>query len=183
MKNLFLFFTVCVVSLGCFAQEYGPGAVPVKNGVVTFSEVVKREGISQSDLYASAKTTIAEIFKSAKDVIQSDDKESGIIICKGNSEITEPFINNLMEFTLKLSCREGRYRIDLYDILLTVGYGGNMPMTFKADNTIIDEKALKNGTIKKKGEGKQRKMIIDEKNRIFSLIKDKMNQTSVEEEW
>lgn len=165
-------------------DKYGSGAVPVKNGVVTFTMINQVEGKSSSELFSSAKVMIAEMFKSAKDVIQSEDKDSGIIICKGNVKIVSAFLTDLMEFTLKISCKDNRYKVDLYNISLIIGYGDTNPIYQDCNKTIIDEIAIKDGKAKKTGGGKQRREVIDKKDEIFSIIKKEMEKsTPKEEEW
>lgn len=164
-------------------DKYGVGSVPVKDGVVTFTTINEISTKTKDQLYSSAKMMIAEMFKSAKDVIQSDDKDSGVIICKGNAKIPKAFITYLMEFTLKISCKDGKYKADLYDITLQIGCGDPNPIFQNCNETIIDEVAMKNGEIKKNGGGKQRRIVIDKKDEIFETIKQKMSNTSVEENW
>lgn len=201
MKKLFLLLILSSLSLCVYSQnpekeskfnyttnpndKYGVGAVPVKNGIVTFTMINQSKGESKSDLYASAKVMIAELFNSANDVIQSDDKDNGIIVCKGNAKIEGMFTTDLMEFTLKVSCKDERYKIDLYNISLTLGYGDKNPILQNCNQTIIDEVALKNGKVKKIGGGKQRRMVIDKKDEIFASITEKMKNQIVEteEEW
>ena len=187
MKKLFMKLAVLtfvlLLSLTAFSQDKsGPGAVPVKDGVVTFTMINQVEGKTKSQLYSSAKIIIADVFRSAKDVIQSDDKESGIMICKGNTKIQNALTTDLMEFTLKIACKDGRYKIDLYNITLTLGYGDDSPIFQDCNETIIDDVALKNGKVKKMGGGKQRRMVIDEKDKIFALITDRMAKSTQEDE-
>lgn len=183
-KTILLSAFICIISLNLFSQDkYGPGTVPVKDGIVVFTMIEEVEGKTKDQLFSSSKAMIAELFTSAKDVIQSEDKDSGVIICKGNAKIVEPFTTNLMEFTLKTSCKDGRYKVDLYNITLKIGADTSSPIPQNCNETIIDEFALRNGVVKKTGGGKQRRMVIDKKDEIFSRIKNKISKSSTEEDW
>lgn len=182
-----LLLIISILSLNVVAQnqddKYGIGAVPVNDGVVTFTLINQLQDKTKDELYSSAKVMITDMFKSAKDVIQSEDKEAGIIICKGNTKIQGAFNTDLMEFTLKIACKDGRYKIDLYNITLTIGYGGSSPIHQNCNETIIDSVALKDGKVKKLGGGKQRRMVIDQKDKIFTIITEKMSKRTSEEDW
>jgi hypothetical protein len=89
-------------------------------GVLIYEEVVPCKG-KKDDLYLRAKLFYADIFKSAKDVIQVDDKESGILVGKGLTHIMvsgEALFDTKMKmwFSIKIQCKDDRYKYELYDI-------------------------------------------------------------------
>lgn len=89
-------------------------------------------------LYKNSKLFFADAFKSAKDVLQYDDREEGKIIGKGNFKIeggqsvflsyfTEVWIVN---FSIELFVKDGKYRYRIYDFNIdgrTRATGGNTP--------------------------------------------------------
>lgn len=178
-KIIFFFLLILPFFLNAQELKYGAGAVPVKNGVVVFTIIGKADRATKDQLYTRAKMALAEMFVSAKDVIQMDSRDDGIIIVKGKTEIiTNSFmakIKDIMSFTLKISVKDGKYKCDLYDITLELQPGTKNAVKCYGEN-IVDEKALnKDGECKKTGYGKQRRMIIDEKDRIFDIIISKMS--------
>jgi hypothetical protein len=70
---------------------------------------------SKVELYSDTKMFIAEYWKSAKDVIQNDDKESGMILIKGivNEDIYFQFNNHTYTYgyNVKFLFRDKKYKI------------------------------------------------------------------------
>jgi len=99
MKKSFSFFIVpflLVVPLKVIKGQ----AKSLSNGNVYFSGIVIDSPLSKNTLYINAKTYFVDAFQSAKDVIQLDDKDNGIIMGKGSFEI--PYKMNFM-FTLPMT--------------------------------------------------------------------------------
>ena len=72
---------------------------------------------TKTQLYADTKLFIAEAWNSAKDVIQNDDKETGVVLVKG---LTDATVNSLMtsvtywfSYTAKFQMKDGKYRITI----------------------------------------------------------------------
>lgn len=87
-------------------------------GEIVFSEVVKCDSVKKDELFVRAKTFFANTFVSSKEVIQSEDKESGQIIVKGLSNI-ESSGGLKMHFTIKVTCKENRYKYEFYNFSFT----------------------------------------------------------------
>ena len=96
MKKLLLTISLVLFAAPMWAQvdkeadqkRYGKGQMPFnEKGEVVFSRVVHEEGHDKKALYNATKLCITNIFNSAKDVIQLDDPDQGIIIVKGYSVI------------------------------------------------------------------------------------------------
>lgn len=93
------------------------------DGQYEYTEVVLLDSTYKKDmLYRNAKLFFANISKSAKDVLQYDEREEGRVIGKGSfqltghqsillSTVTETRITN---YTLEISCKDGRYKYRLY---------------------------------------------------------------------
>lgn len=87
---------------------------------VACSEVIQMEGLSQREIYNTAKNWLITSFKSAKDVIQMDDVEGGLIIGKGstdykNKSITYAASSGYISFVIKIQARDGRFKITVSD--------------------------------------------------------------------
>lgn len=89
-----------------------------EKGNVYFSEVFEVPGKSVDQLFTSSKVFVAEAFKDANAVIKMDDRTSGILIGKGASKGQYKAIGTVittLEYTFKISMKEGRYRVEYYD--------------------------------------------------------------------
>lgn len=82
----YLFLTaLLVLPTNLYSQEeesFFKKILSMEDGVVHFTEVVKVEGVSADDLYTNALTWISKQFNNPKSVIQTQEKEAGLIIIK-----------------------------------------------------------------------------------------------------
>lgn len=88
------------------------------NGAVHYSEVGAVEGATKDALYGRAKAWVINTYVSPKNVIQADDKDAGIVVCKGFSEVPVTIVfssKQRLYYTVKISTKEGRYKYDLTD--------------------------------------------------------------------
>lgn len=94
---------------------------PIVNGVVCYTEVIRADSIQAKQLYQRAKYWFTEAFKSAKDVIQLDDPENGIIIGKGLVEVygspavLQKATTMHIHFQLTVASKFGRYKYEIKD--------------------------------------------------------------------
>lgn len=207
MKKLLLTVSLILLAAPMWAQadkeadqkRYGKGKMPRNDkGEVVFSRVVQEEGYDKKTLYKASKLCIIELFNSAKDVIQLDDPESGIIIVKGLSEqmVTTNYKKNktitqtaTLRYTLKIQAKQNRYKIDIYQI--KGHYPGGMvsgvywpPQDTPAEMLTYDLCFNPNGEIKPM-ESFYRRAIIDccnpLLNRILETIHNNLKLTSADE--
>ncbi len=91
-----------------------------EKGKLSFNEVIQLETFKQNQLFLNSKQFFADAFKSANEVIQMDDKESGIIIGKGFIDISAKMLTSTfpvkMWYTIKIQSKDGRYKYEIYDI-------------------------------------------------------------------
>ena len=108
MKKLLLILTLSFLSIFCFAQSK--------------FEISKVDSISKtkSELYSATKMFISEYWKSAQNVIQNDDKESGLILIKGTTkQIVGKGISVRTfwyEYTVKFMIKDNKYKIVIDNI-------------------------------------------------------------------
>ncbi|MCK9203427.1 MAG: DUF4468 domain-containing protein [Bacteroidales bacterium] len=107
-------------------------------GIITYTEVVQVPGKTKDEIYFASKTFIATTFRSAKDVIQLDDKENGELIVKGNfkecvgmSMRSWGNCDQIVSFTLNIQTKDGRfkYKIDNFQhesYARDLGNGGDL---------------------------------------------------------
>jgi len=95
---------------------------------------------TKDQIYSDAKLFISELWNSAKDVIQLDDKENGIIVIKGLTTNEMNFqLNNhiwIYAYTVKLYMKDYKFRITIDNVhcITAVCRGINWPLMPVADN-------------------------------------------------
>lgn len=117
-----LLFTVLTQSIGQIPNSVGP---------IKYDTVLSIQG-GKSVLFSRAKGWIVDNFKSSKNVIQSEDKEEGIIVCQGNlryaykayqvkrKSVVEdgtPWTDRV-SFTLKFYGKDEKARVIVSDIVM-----------------------------------------------------------------
>lgn len=120
MKKILLFFLI----LPLFSKGQD---LPIVDDKIVYEKIVEAPDLSKSELYAACKKFVANAFKSAKNVIETEDESTGLIICKGNTIIDYPQSRNSLivsgmnvggrkSFTMQFENKEGRCRVRIYDI-------------------------------------------------------------------
>lgn len=175
MKKLLLLIIASLTAAGAYCQEEDrkEWVLPIVDDKVTFSQIVKCGEKPADLLYSGIKMSLAEIFKSAKDVIQLDDKENRTIIAKGINQSDDK--SSHFEFTLRLTARDGRYRIDLTNFVFVKHSSviGNVRFgeTSNAAENLTDDLCFNaKGELRKMGAGLQRRFLIETKDQIFYEI-------------
>lgn len=111
-------------------QEKLLDILPLDNGSVTYTGVVQVDSIDKNTLYTRAKKWFVDNYKSAKDVIQLDDKETGEITGKGNFKINyytrDPYISH----TISIFVKDGRYKY----LITNFSYSDNQNEKFTIEN-------------------------------------------------
>ena len=106
-----------------------------------FSDVIIVENVSQKELFSRAKVWLAKTFKSSKDVIQTTDAETGVIVGKAiyffkpKSFMGSEAVKGNIAYTISIYCKDGKYKYVVEDFihenfgLLTTAEEGNFTMT------------------------------------------------------
>ena len=134
IKQLFFcsVFTLLSVSI-VFGQNETP-TLPIdsSSGKITYTQVVMlKDSISKDELFSRAKISLAHLFKDSKSVIQTEDKESGIIIGKGAMSVTYKsagtvFDAGYIHYTLTLAMKQSKYKYVITDFYHD-GTGSKLP--------------------------------------------------------
>ena len=186
-KILLLFLSVFFVFMAFsqnvdeFQEKYGKGKMHYnEKGDVVFSSVVNIDSVGKDQIYRSIKMTITDMFNSANDVIQMDDPQSCTMIVKGFHEVPEKGILNQIQmaqvwFTMRLQSKDGRYRIDIYQIKghtpKTVTSGVTIgPYDWPAEDMTYEAAFRRNGKMKMAREGFFRRAIIKGCNGLLDQI-------------
>lgn len=118
-------------------------------GLVEFQKTYDLEDKSQTELYAITKSWLAEMFKNSKNVIEVDEKESGIVSGNGTNSFTIGnialgYTTEYLYFTFKCQMKDGRFRLTLNNFQLENKYVGR----FGAEGQFTADAIKKNGEIK-----------------------------------
>ena len=111
MKNIILFLSTLLIINSLVAQ-------------VDFQwEKIDSVNKSKSQIYSDTKMAIAELWRSAQNVIQNDDKEGGMILVKGTSVKSCTYLLNAHYFTFSYTVRffmkENKFKIQIDNVSMT----------------------------------------------------------------
>lgn len=109
---------------------------PITDEERTIVQVYEAPGFTKDQLYTTARMWIAQNFKSAKAVIEYENKDEGTII--GNGNIPFPckgfdclgFGDTRVPFTMKVETKDGKIRITFTNINMAwpASYNGGIPI-------------------------------------------------------
>jgi hypothetical protein len=104
--------------------------------LVTYAGVVQTPAAAQAELYTRAKLWFANTFKSAKDVIEADEKDAHLVQGSAWSPLTVhmlgpnlPVSDIRLWFTVKLLFKEGRYRYEISSLQYQPAPSASFPNT------------------------------------------------------
>lgn len=120
MKRLLLLLLI-LLPIFLYAQDTSNhkliGIVPYENLSVRYKGVIEVPGLSGADIYNRAKKWVAQNYRSSKDVIQLDNKETGEIIVKGYATLdySHPLYAGIWRsyHILFIQIKEGKYRYEM----------------------------------------------------------------------
>lgn len=113
-------FTCLTASLSAQQQDMFYDIMPIVEGEITYTDVVKVDSISSQKLFIRGKKWFSETYNSAKDVIQFSDKEAGEIMGRGFFEThwSATFYSATpvqIWYEVRLQFKDGRYKYTLTD--------------------------------------------------------------------
>lgn len=124
MKKLLLLLSFVLLCSGTYSQEE-----------LKFSKVIQSPTNSDKlSLHVALRSFVASYYKNSQNVIQMDDKEAGIIICKATTIFPSPSLTlsayeGFLDYTLKLQSKDGRVRVEVSTFM-----HHNLPGNQKAAN-------------------------------------------------
>ena len=174
MKQLFLAFTFIMISTVGYSQEN------FKWDVITDSLKANK-----SQLYSGTKLFIAETWKSAQDVIQSDDKESGVILIKAQSLQTLPSmpVRWIFNYTIKFMVKDNKCRIVVERIHCSSAKAGHYEWPRMPVLDTYPESGLWNTGLSKK---RYLKLMYSLKNELQSIVDNyvsHLQKPAIIDEW
>jgi len=114
MRKFFL-AVFMLAALSGFSQDKVKLSLNEKTGKQEITDVLTVDSVKRDVLYSRALQWIALSYRSAQDVIQLSDKENGKIICKGNWSSNFMLKKGIIEHTLVLDFKDGRFRYRFTD--------------------------------------------------------------------
>lgn len=203
-----------LISLASFGQKdsciYVGSGLIVLNNEVRYDTIQKVEGATASTLYKVARTFFGDRLRNSKRALDIDDninfqiagKFSKLIQWKARGLFYDPKAKNLglkdwgpyinLEYKVKINCKDGRYRVEIYDISNTEAWAlAMMPKKYTlASGNLLDLASMFNA---KDFEFRQKnwfeqKAFYDEVYRDISrhfegLIRDLGNEMKNAKEW
>jgi hypothetical protein len=127
MKKVFLITILIFISVASIAQsnhnyEYHQLMLPKENGRIIYKEVVDAPNRTQDQLYTSARLWFLDSFKSSKDVIQYEERESGIIAGNGNTSLyistMVGAVENKLFFSVRIEVKDEKFRYQISDLFI-----------------------------------------------------------------
>lgn len=118
IKTLGLFSAVSMFS-GCMT---GPQHELVSDSEKVYEKVISVPGVSSDDIYSSTRTWLAENFVSSKAVIEYANKEEGVVIGNGITEIpcadSECWIykSKKAKFSMRIDIKDERYKSKFFNL-------------------------------------------------------------------
>jgi hypothetical protein len=106
----FLFCTACFISRSQPKNIYN---LPLDSatGKISFDSVFIVADVNKDAIYAKSKEWIATFYKSARDVINMDDKESGLIKLKGISTTASDKNISYTSYDMYIYIKDFKYRV------------------------------------------------------------------------
>lgn len=110
------------ITYNVFSQD-----LPLKDDKIVYEEVIEANSLTKKQLFGASKQFVAKTFKSAKQVIQAEDSDTGLLIGKGITYIKEPssvgilydrrsVVAGRIGFTMQFDNKDGKCRVRIYDI-------------------------------------------------------------------
>lgn len=170
MKKLLLTISLVLFAAPMWAQivekyvdyeKYGKGKMPFSdNGEVVFTKVVPVEGKTKLQLYSAARLLMVDGYE-----VKLEDKDNYIIVARGSVEAPIPkgfsianpvFMNARIHYTLRIQCKDNRYKTTVYSIVGEMPAqsiaGIQMDAKYITANDLTDAKCVNaDGTIKQEG--------------------------------
>lgn len=144
MKKVLLLAVMAVFSISSLFSQNVILPVDDSTGEIIFSDVVKVDSVSSSELYTRARQWVAVNFVSAKDVIQMDDKQSGTFIVKAMTDVRTTFMVKspcgVVTYTLTINVKDGRYKYSFSNLWHSTDYNVSPRSTIITPGDLRNEK-------------------------------------------
>lgn len=143
MKRLTIAASITAILTGCVSMQYEP----ISENDRTITSITEAKGLPKEKIYTGAKIWIAENFKSAKQVIEYENKEDGTII--GNGVVNYPCQGGMdcivkadwkVPFTMRVDTKDEKFRLTFTNINLSWPASYNSGILSPAHNGPVHNK-------------------------------------------
>ena len=115
MKTI-LFLVLFFLPFLSFSQDVtAPYGLQLRDSSIVFEYIVNAPGVKEEIIYAAAHKWIADNFKYAKSMVQTEEREIGQIIATGTIQPDYSLVYSV-RFQLQIDCRDNKYRIRFYNL-------------------------------------------------------------------
>lgn len=126
MRRFYLLMFMLTITIISHAQK----DTLTKDGKLMIEYIDTAKGLSKDEIYSKVKAWFATTYNSAKNVVQSDDKEAGRIIGRGVMDVYLPKGafrgEHLSNYTIDITMKDEKYRIQFYDFAFDGQYSAEV---------------------------------------------------------
>src|SRR6185437_7867015 len=123
MKQTGAFFIIFIIGL-TFKAKAQDFPIDPTTKKIAFVGVVPAEGMTRSALFDRALVVLHRMYKEADTKISVKDKDNGVIVVKGFTQLMEKLKSGVMNpnpqlvlYTLTISFKDGKYRYEFTDFV------------------------------------------------------------------
>lgn len=101
------------------------GLAPVDKSQLTFDRIVEAPGMTKDQIYDGTRMWIAENFRSAKAVLEYENKEAGTLIGNGSMQYPCAGLDCLAKndwvthFTMRVDIKDGKFKVSFSNLRIT----------------------------------------------------------------
>lgn len=110
MKKERALILISLFITGWVTAQEDLGTLPVVDGYVSYTNVVEVPSANKDELFARARKWFALSYKSANDVVQLTDKESGELVGKGNFTVVWLAYTRYIGHTISISVKDNKFK-------------------------------------------------------------------------
>lgn len=149
---------VLILLISAFLVLLSAGCqTPATAGDLQVEQVFDVPNFKKDAIYDQVKIWIAENFRSARQVIEHDDKASGTLIGNGTTPYSPDGYNKKVQFTMRVDVKDNRFKLNFINLLIVwpaysnsvLGVhtpAGEAPVQYKEEIDVIRPKLLQYGT-------------------------------------
>ena len=166
MRYLILF--LLLIPLFSLCQD-----LPIVDDEIIYEKIYDHPGVSKDVLFGAAKKFIGLYFKRGNSVIQSEDINSGLIICKGNIDAYETIekkwwgstlVGGKFHFTMQFEIKESKASVRILNIHTS------SVSQFGTNDTPLENIMFKEARYVNRSKGKHKAKKLDNFNKTVDLL-------------
>jgi len=142
------YILLLLISSSAMAQKDTLINLPMQDGKI-FYEHVYQDSATKEQLFLNAKEAFISLFPDAKQVIQNEDKDNGVISGIGyfyfNNKVgpLKIMVNQMIRNTIRITVKEGKYRVQIFDFYVKNDRELPMELFYNAEMERKEKKSYK----------------------------------------